>query len=82
MYLSDVFTSSLVNASNVAVDLLESDGSFGAALGSGFGLGYYHSAKEAVSKIKRISTCEPKFELLSKTLDAYSNWKESITQKL
>ena len=82
MYLSDVFTSSLVNASNVAVDLLESDGSFGAALGSGFGLGYYHSAKEAISKIKRISTCEPNVELLSKTLDAYSNWKESITKML
>jgi predicted amidophosphoribosyltransferase len=40
-----------------AVDLLESDGSFGAALGSGFGFGYYNSAKEAVSKIKRISLC-------------------------
>lgn len=82
MYLSDVFTSTLVNASKVSVDLLESDGSFGAALGSGFGLGYYHSAKEAISKIKRISTCEPKVELLSKTLDAYSNWKESINHKL
>jgi xylulokinase len=82
MYLSDVFTSSLVNASNVAVDLCESDGSFGAALGSGFGLGYYHSAKEAVSQIKRISTFEPKIELLSSTLDAYSSWKESIIQKL
>lgn len=82
MYLSDVFTSALVNASNVSVDLLESDGSFGAALGSGFGLGYYHSAKEAISKIKRVSTCEPKFDLLSKTLDAYSNWKETITKKL
>lgn len=82
MFLSDVFTSSLVNASNVAVDLCESDGSFGAALGSGFGLGYYHSAKEAVSQIKRISTFEPKIELLSSTLDAYSSWKESIIQKL
>jgi xylulokinase len=82
MYLSDVFTSSLVNATNLAVDLCESDGSFGAALGSGFGLGYYHSAKEAVSQIKRISTFEPKIELLSSTLDAYSSWKELINKKL
>jgi len=82
MYLSDVFTSSLVNASNVAVDLCESDGSLGAALGSGFGLGYYHSAKEAVSQIKRISTYEPDVELLSSTLDAYSSWKELINKKL
>lgn len=82
MYLSDVFTTSLVNAANVAVDLLESDGSFGAALGSGLGIGYYHSAKETISNIKRISTYEPKVELISKTLDAYSYWKESIMQRI
>jgi xylulokinase len=82
MYLSNVFTNSLVNAANVAVDLLESDGSFGAALGSGLGFGYYHSAKEAVSRINRIKTCEPSLELRSKTLDAYSIWKESINHKL
>ncbi len=82
MFLSDVFTSSLVNASNAAIDLCESDGSLGAALGSGFGLGYYHSAKEAVSQIKRISTYEPNVELLSSTLDAYSSWKELINKKL
>jgi xylulokinase len=82
MYLSDVFTNSLINAANVAVDLLESDGSFGAALGSGLGFGYYHSAKEAVSRINRIKTCEPSLELGSKTLDAYTIWKESINQKL
>ncbi len=82
MYLSEVFTSTLINSSNVAVDLLESDGSFGAALGSGLGLGYYKSAKEAVSQIKRIKTCEPQKELISETLEAYSKWKESLRSKL
>lgn len=41
MYLSDVFAQTIVNASNVSVDLLESDGAFGAALGAGLGLKYY-----------------------------------------
>jgi xylulokinase len=82
MYLSEVFTTSLINAANVAVDLLESDGSFGAALGSGFGLGYYKSAKEAVSKVEKIKTYEPQVEYISKTLDAYLNWKELISKKL
>lgn len=82
MYLSEVFTSSLINAANVAVDLLESDGSFGAALGSGLGLGYFKSAKESVSRIKRIKTCEPNPNCISETLDAYAKWKETLKTKL
>lgn len=82
MYLSEIFTSTLINSSNVAVDLLETDGSFGAALGSGLGLGYYKSANEAVSQIKRIKTYEPQKELISETSDAYSKWKESLRSKL
>lgn len=82
MYLSDVFTSTLINTANIAVDLLETDGSFGAALGSGLGLGYYKSAKESVSKLNRIKTCEPNKGFISETLEAYSKWKETLNMKL
>jgi xylulokinase len=82
MYLSDIFTSTLINAANVAVELLESDGSFGAALGAGLGLGYYASAKEAVANLKRISTKEPTRDLISATQEAYLSWKELIAKKV
>lgn len=82
MYLSEIFTSTLINSANVAVDLLESDGSFGAALGAGLGLGYYASAKEAVANIKRIKYIEPNATLVPATQDAYKRWKDSLTQKL
>ncbi|NBW04287.1 MAG: hypothetical protein EBR87_11385 [Cytophagia bacterium] len=60
MYLSPVFTETIVNASNVSVELVETDGAFGAALGGGVGLGYYNSTKEAVAKLKNIDTIAPK----------------------
>jgi len=82
MYLSEIFTYSLINSANVAVELLESDGSFGAALGAGLGLGYYATAKEAVANIKRISTMEPTSALIPATQEAYLRWKDSISKKV
>lgn len=82
MYLSDVFAQTIVNAANVSVDLLESDGAFGAALGAGLGLKYYKTEEEAVSNIKHIKTINPNSAELSQTKIAYESWKELVNQKL
>lgn len=82
MYLSDVFAQTIVNAANVSVDLLESDGAFGAALGAGLGIKYYKTEEEAVSNIKHIKTINPNSAELSQTKTAYESWKELVNQKL
>jgi xylulokinase len=82
MYLSDVFAQTIVNAANVSVDLLESDGAFGAALGAGLGLKYYKTEDEAVANIKHIKTINPSSAELSQTKTAYESWKELVKQKL
>lgn len=82
MYLSDVFAQTIVNAANVSVDLLESDGAFGAALGAGLGIKYYKTEEEAVSNIKHIKTINPNSAELSQTKNAYESWKELVNQKL
>ncbi len=82
MYLSNVFAQTIVNAANVSVDLLESDGAFGAALGAGLGLRYYKTEGEAVSNIKHIKTINPNATELSQTKTAYESWKELVNQKL
>ncbi len=82
MYLSNVFAQTIVNAANVSVDLLESDGAFGAALGAGLGLRYYKSEGEAVANIKHIKTINPNATELSQTKTAYESWKELVNQKL
>jgi xylulokinase len=59
MFLSSVFTEAFVNATNVPVELYESDGSVGAALGAGIGAKIFSSAKEAFKKMKPLQLIEP-----------------------
>jgi xylulokinase len=81
MYLSDVFSQTIVNASNVSVDLMDSDGAFGAALGAGLGIGFYKNADEAVANIKQIKSIHPLAENREATTDAYLSWKELVSKK-
>jgi xylulokinase len=59
MFLSNVFTEAFVNATNVPVELYESDGSVGAALGAGIGAKIFGDAKEAFTKMKPLQFIEP-----------------------
>jgi xylulokinase len=78
MYLSDIFSSAIVNASQISIDFCEGDGSFGAAIGAGIGLKIYNSSKEAVDNIKVTKTLIPDNHLKQQYEDAYQKWKESI----
>jgi xylulokinase len=78
MYLSELFTQAIVNASGASVELLESDGAFGAALGAGAGLGYYANEDEAVSHIKVLKTIHPDGSLKNAYADAYGVWKNNL----
>ncbi|MEO6732079.1 MAG: FGGY family carbohydrate kinase [Ferruginibacter sp.] len=76
MFLSDVFTHSFVNATNVTVELHDSDGSVGAAKGAGIGAGYYKTAKEAFVKTTPLNFVEPEQNELYE--DLYQEWKELL----
>ncbi len=76
MFLSDVFTESFVNATNVPVELYNCDGSVGAATGAGIGAGVYSSAKEAFRNFKPLKLIEPSQSNLYNEL--YSNWKSTL----
>ena len=78
MYLSELFTQAIVNASGASVELLETDGAFGAALGAGAGVGYYANEDEAVSKIKVLKTVQPETSLQNSYTDAYGVWKMNL----
>ena len=80
MYLSDLFTQAIVNASGASVELLESDGAFGAALGAGAGIGYYANEDEAVNNIKVLKTIEPNPTYTSEYVEAYGVWKSNLAQ--
>jgi xylulokinase len=78
--LSDVFIQSFVNATGVAVELYENDGSVGAALGAGIGKGIYKSYHEAYSNFKLLGKFEPtNIELYE---ELYQDWKKLLKEKM
>jgi len=79
MFLSNVFTESLVNAINVPVELHPADGSVGAALGAGIGAGIFKNAKDAFVHSKPLKIVEPANTRLYDGL--YNNWKQRVFGK-
>ena len=59
LFLSDVFVESFVNATGVAVELYQNDGSVGAALGAGIGAGIYKSYEDAFTNFKALGKVVP-----------------------
>ena len=80
MFLSPVFTEAFVNATNVPVELYNSDGSVGAALGAGIGAGIFTDAKEAFAGLKPVGRVEPtkggEYEEL------YGRWRSALGKYL
>jgi xylulokinase len=73
MFLSPVFTEAFVNATGVAVELYESDGSVGAAIGAGIGVKAFANEQEAFSKMERLQVVEP--TVADKYDGLYKEWK-------
>jgi len=75
MFLSPVFRETLAGVSGATIELYNTDGSVGAARGAGIGSGYYASAKEAFSSLKKLETVTPDKSKSSEYEEAYQNWK-------
>ncbi|MCY7353031.1 MAG: carbohydrate kinase [Cytophagaceae bacterium] len=82
LFLSDLFTQTLVNASQTTVELFDTDGAKGAALGAGIGLGVFAEPKEAFTKLKKLATIEPDTSQRAVYQNIYENWKELLTKML
>ncbi|HVG16594.1 MAG TPA: FGGY family carbohydrate kinase [Chitinophagaceae bacterium] len=80
MFLSSVFTESFVNATGVPVELYQTDGSIGAALGAGLGAKYYKTESEAFSSRKSLVTIEPGQGEVYNSI--YATWRECLEKQL
>lgn len=80
MFLSDVFTQAFVNATGVPVELYQTDGSVGAALGAGVGAKLFATPKEAFAGRKPLKLVEPSQTAAYDTL--YRQWKVVLDQHL
>jgi xylulokinase len=79
MFLSDVFTQSFVNATGVAVELHQCDGSVGAALGAGIGAGIF-TEKELSANTKALKLIQPSKQ--DEYNELYHKWKNVLDIQL
>jgi xylulokinase len=80
MFLSDVFTQSFVNVTGVPVELYQTDGSVGAALGAGVGAGIFSNPQEAFAGRKPLKLVEPSGTDSYNHL--YQDWKAILKAQL
>lgn len=79
MFLSDIFRNTLASVSGATIELMETDGSVGAAKGAGIGAGIYKDNNEAFATLKKLGTIEPDTANKETYLEAYENWKKNLT---
>lgn len=78
MFLSPLFRDTLASTSEATIELLETDGSVGAAKGAGIGCGMYKDNVEAFSTLKKIAVIEPDNTKAQQYKDAYEKWKAEL----
>jgi xylulokinase len=80
MLLSPLFTKVLVDVTGVPLELRQADGSIGAAMGAGIGLGYYSDPAEALRNVKALATIVPERDHPYEAL--YQKWKTRLEKAL
>lgn len=80
MFLSDVFTRTFANTTQVAVELYDTDGAAGAARGAALGANFYKSATEAFSGLQRLAVIEPDRAQADQYQQAYSAWQAALPE--
>lgn len=78
MFLSPLFREAFVNTIGARLELYDTDGAKGAALGAGIGCGVYSSFEEAFSGLKMISDEEPDTTKVEQYSLAYSSWRKYL----
>ncbi|HET6255562.1 MAG TPA: FGGY family carbohydrate kinase [Puia sp.] len=76
MFLSPVFVEAFVNATGVPVELYNSDGSVGAALGAGIGAGIFRDGKAAFAGLRPLEWISPSKGTGYEEL--YLRWREKL----
>ncbi len=81
MFLSPLFREVFVNTVGRPLELYETNGAVGAALGAGLGTGIYSNETEALSHLKRLERIEPSG--ISKLYETfYQQWKERLMKMI
>lgn len=82
MFLSPLFREAFVNSTGARLELLDTDGAKGAALGAGVGAGIYQSFEEAFRGLRVIQAEEPVPAKVDAYTAAYQRWLTHLKKQL
>jgi xylulokinase len=82
MFLSPLFAEAFTNTIGVPLELYDTDGAKGAAIGAGVGAGIFSTYKEAFKNLNIIYSQEPNHILGGQYEQAYQRWKNILTKFL
>jgi len=77
LFQSDIFSKTLSTLSGASINIVETTGAIGAALGAGLGINYYHSLSEAFSHQTVINTIEPD-ENPAAYQESFESWSQHL----
>lgn len=78
LFLSPLFRRTLATVCGSTIELLDTDGSLGAARGAALGAGYYKTPEEAFSTLAVVGREEPNPVWKPALDEAYSRWKNNL----
>ncbi|MBO4469081.1 MAG: carbohydrate kinase [Bacteroidales bacterium] len=78
LFLSPLFRDTLATVCGSTIELLDTDGSLGAARGAALGAGYYKTPEEAFSTLKTVGRTEPNAAWKQALDEAYARWKTNL----
>jgi xylulokinase len=78
MFLSPVFRDTLSGVTGSVIELYDTDGAQGAAIGGGFGAGIYKSLDEAFVNLKKLKVVEPDLSKADQYQSAWAHWKTHL----
>jgi xylulokinase len=82
MFLSPLFREAFVNTIDARLELYDTDGAKGAALGAGVGAGIFNSFEEAFKGLHIIRSEEPSDKLKAPYQEAYQQWATILHQHI
>ena len=78
LFLSPVFRDTLAGITGVDIELYNTDGAQGAAVGAGVGMGQYASFKEAFQNLACLERVQADASMQGEYEAAYENWRKTL----
>ena len=82
LFLSPIFRTTLATVADAVIELYDTNGAMGAAIGAAIGSRYYASFGEAFRSLRKINVVKPDSSIKTACTDAYERWKTQLAKSL